>query len=384
MLASKHVLQVSFCPPRPVLNFENRLILLFWKQCTFAVVHSWPASNVVDRLCPQVAVNNSSTTASHHISHARFENLHRYENLVCQLQARLSPINLLQLQPGLLLQGQQVYTASASPKQQPNPVCDHMQTPYPPIVPCIPHSAAAMPGQRGQSASDCAASPQPTLPSWRSLQLRPQPAAQMASGQVDARLWSTNSSSSSNNGAKLVSTWQSSFAHMQAVARGHLHIHQLQLRQGTTTFGWQQETYVPWPMQQQCQHSTWRLHTCRSSSSSSSSSNDAAPPAREAADPAAAAAVGQASGPAVADEDYPYEGEVLLDEFEAFDEAVDGGVVDSEWTNEGAVSTSSHVVYQDDSADEYDVEFDEDFDFEDEEGLQDNLPAGTENKDISG
>jgi hypothetical protein len=93
--------------------------------------------------------------------------------------------------------------------------------------------------------------------------------------------------------------------------------------------------------------------------------------------------VGQASGPAVADEDYPDEDEVLLDEFEAVDEAIDGGVVDSEWTNEGAVSTSSHVTYHEDSADEYDVEFDEDFDFEDEEGLQDNLPAGTDNKDVN-
>lgn len=67
------------------------------------------------------------------------------------------------------------------------------------------------------------------------------------------------------------------------------------------------------------------------------------------------------------------EGEVLLDEDEIDTDGA--GVPDSEWTNDGSVSTSSHV---EDSADEYevefDVEFDEGFEFSDEEGLQDNLP----------
>jgi hypothetical protein len=67
------------------------------------------------------------------------------------------------------------------------------------------------------------------------------------------------------------------------------------------------------------------------------------------------------------------EAEVLLDEDEIDTDGA--GVPDSEWTNDGSVSTSSHV---EDSADEYevefDVEFDEGFEFSDEEGLQDNLP----------
>lgn len=92
---------------------------------------------------------------------------------------------------------------------------------------------------------------------------------------------------------------------------------------------------------------------------------------------AAAAAAGAFLGDDTFDD--PDEGEVLLDEFEAGAEDYDNGVQDSEWTNEGAVSTSSHglrgVEEEGDSADEYevqfDVEFDEGFDWEDEEGLQD-------------
>lgn len=62
------------------------------------------------------------------------------------------------------------------------------------------------------------------------------------------------------------------------------------------------------------------------------------------------------------------EEEVLLDS------ELEGGVPDSEWTQEGAVATSSHVFEDDDSADEWDVEFDEAFEFSDDEGLRDTLP----------
>jgi len=79
----------------------------------------------------------------------------------------------------------------------------------------------------------------------------------------------------------------------------------------------------------------------------------------------------------------PDEGEVLLDEYEE-DAGAAGAlgrvIVDSEWTNDGAVSTSSHLEYEEDSADEYDVEFDEAFEWEDEEELVDSLPAGDEGK----
>jgi hypothetical protein len=80
---------------------------------------------------------------------------------------------------------------------------------------------------------------------------------------------------------------------------------------------------------------------------------------------------------------YPDEGEVLLDEWEEPEVRLDSssGMLDAEWTGEGAVSTSSHVEEFEDSADEYDVEFDEDFDFEDEEALQDNLPASSDGRE---
>jgi hypothetical protein len=81
----------------------------------------------------------------------------------------------------------------------------------------------------------------------------------------------------------------------------------------------------------------------------------------------------------------PDEGEVLLDEWEEPEPEVRlDGVLDAEWTSEGAVSTSSPVDdFEDfeDSADEYDVEFDEDFDFEDEEALQDNLPGSSDGRE---
>lgn len=73
--------------------------------------------------------------------------------------------------------------------------------------------------------------------------------------------------------------------------------------------------------------------------------------------------------PAAVDAADEGEEEVLLDS------ELEGGVDDAEWTQEGALATSSHV-YEDeeDSADEWDVEFDEAFEFSDDEGLQDTLP----------